>query len=154
MCHILIEIKSNMAICLLVSWMSRGTGHQKELSCSHLTIPHRKIWSLGQGIHHIIDRKEFENGSSARRPSWMKWVAALVIKRNLPLVTPNQLQTNLIDWPYHIIDKQIRTWLLWWQSWMSSGAGHRKSSSGHPQNHRKIRVFVQGAHQYLAESKT
>jgi hypothetical protein len=53
-------------------------------------------------------------------------VAEVIIKRNLPPVTPNEPQKNWTS--------RQRLWLENRPSWMSGGADHRKEpSSSHPQ---------------------
>jgi hypothetical protein len=75
------------------SWMSSGADHGKEPSSSHPPISHRKIRSIDPGVGQKINGNQLQDGGH------LGWVAELIIKRNLPLLTPNKSQKNQINRP-------------------------------------------------------
>jgi hypothetical protein len=74
---------------------------------------HRKIGSIDPGVCPLIDGNEIQDGGHSGH---LGWAAVLIIERNLPLVTPNKPQKNLIN-------RSSRMSYNWWKP---NAYGHRR----------------------------
>jgi hypothetical protein len=128
------ETKSKMAdvAAMLDERSSKGTFLQLP------PMSHQKIRPVDPCVGQKINGDQIQDGG---RSGHLRWVAKVIIERNLPPVTLNEPPKNWTSRPRRWSENRRKPNPRWRPSGMSGGADHRKEpSTSHPNKPQKNRM--------------